>query len=94
MFIDWDKEQTITSFRYLPPQSTPEGTVTHYTLWASTDRSNWKKVASGEFSNIINNPMWQTIKFQPVKAKVLRLDADRLASGEHMAFGDIEIETR
>ena len=94
MMIDWDTEQTITSFRYLPPQNTREGTVTHYTLWASTDWSNWTKVASGEFSNIVNNPIWQTIKFQPVKAKILRLDADRLASGERMAFGDIEIETK
>ena len=94
MMIDWDAEQTITSFRYLPPQNTREGTVTHYTLWASTDWSNWKKVASGEFSNIVNNPIWQTIRFQPVKAKILRLDADRLASGERMAFGDIDIETK
>ena len=52
MMIDWDKEQTITSFRYLPPQTSREGTVTHYSLWASTDWQNWKKVAQGEFSNI------------------------------------------
>ena len=94
MMIDWDSEQTITSFRYLPPQNTHEGTITHYSLWASTDWSNWTKVASGEFSNIVNNPIWQTIRFQPVKAKILRLDADRLASGERMAFGDIDIETK
>ncbi|MBR2101900.1 MAG: alpha-L-fucosidase [Prevotella sp.] len=91
MMIDWDNEQTITSLRYLPPQNTREGTVTHYTLWASTDWANWTKVASGEFSNIVNNPIWQTIRFQPVKAKILRLDADRLASGERMAFSDIEV---
>ncbi len=93
MMIDWDTEQTITSLRYLPPQNTREGTVTHYTLWASTDWANWTKVASGEFSNIVNNPIWQTIRFQPVKAKILRLDADRLASGERMAFSDIEVRT-
>ncbi len=33
MLIDWDTEQTITSFRYLPPQNTKDGLVTHYTLW-------------------------------------------------------------
>ena len=91
MLIDWDTEQTITAFRYLPPQTTREGTVTHYSLWASTDWSNWTKVASGEFSNIVNNPIWQTIKFAPTKAKMLRLDADRLAEGERMAFGDFEV---
>ena len=93
MLIDWDSEQTITSFRYLPPQTTHEGTVTHYTLWSSTDWSHWTKLASGEFSNIVNNPIWQTIKFQPVKARILKLDADRLASGERMAFGDFDVVT-
>ena len=94
MMIDWETEQTVTSFRYLPPQTTREGTVTHYTLWASTDWAKWTKVASGEFSNIVNNPIWQTIKFEPVKAKILRLDAERLAEGCRMAFGDFEVVTQ
>ena len=72
MLIDWDTEQTITSFRYLPPQESKDGTVTHYTLWA---------------------PIWQTIKFQPVKARIFKLDADRLASGERMGYGDVEVIT-
>ena len=91
MMIDWDSEQTITAFRYLPPQATREGIVTHYSLWASTDWANWTKVASGEFSNVVNNPIWQTIKFAPTKAKILRLDADRLADGDRMAFSDFEV---
>ena len=93
MIIDWDSEQTITSFRYLPPQDSRNGTVTHYTLWASSDWNKWTKLASGEFSNIVNNPIWQTIKFAPVKAKILRLDADRLGEGERMGYGDIEVVT-
>jgi alpha-L-fucosidase len=48
-------------------------------------------VASGEFSNIVNNPIWQTIKFPSVKARILRLDAESLAEGERMAFDDIEV---
>ena len=91
MMIDWDTEQTITAFRYLPPQNTREGLVTHYSLWASSDWQHWTKLASGEFSNIVNNPIWQTIKFAPTKAKILRLDADQLAEGDRMAFGDIEV---
>ena len=93
MMIDWDTEQTISAFRYLPPQNTKDGTVTHYTLWASTDWTNWTKLASGEFSNIVNNPIWQTIKFPTAKARILKLDADRLASGERMAFDDFEVVT-
>ena len=91
MMIDWDTEQTITAFRYLPPKNTREGLVTHYTLWASTDWANWTKLAQGEFSNIVNNPIWQTIKFAPTKARVLRLDADHLAEGDRMTFGDIDV---
>ena len=91
MIVDFDNEKTITSFRYLPPKDTKEGMVTHYSLWASSDWQDWEKLASGEFSNIVNNPIWQTIKFNLVKAKILRLDADRLAEGERMAFNDIEV---
>ena len=93
MMIDWDTELTITSFRYLPPQNTRKGTITHYTLWASTNWADWTKLASGEFSNIVNNPIWQTINFAPVKARILRLDADRLSEGDRMAFDDIEVIT-
>ena len=91
MFIDWDTEQTLTTFRYQPPQD-KEGIITHYTLWGSTDWSNWTKLASGEFSNIVNNPIWQTIKFNPAKVRVLRFEADRLASGNRMGYADIEIK--
>ena len=93
MMIDWDKEQTITSFRYLPPQESRDGTITHYTLWGSTDWSHWTKLASGEFSNIVNNPIWQTIKLKPTKIRMLKFDADLLASGERMGYGDIEVVT-
>ena len=90
MFIDWDTEQTISTFRYLPPQG--DGVITHYTLWGSTDWCNWTKLASGEFSNLVNNPIWQTIKFTPTKVRMLRFEADRLHSGTRMGYGDIEIK--
>ena len=92
MFIDWDTEQEISAFRYLPPQNTKDGIITHYTLWGSTNWSDWTKLASGEFSNIVNNPIWQTIKFNPAKVRVLRFEADRLTSGNRMGYGDIDIK--
>ena len=92
MMIDYDQPKVFTAFRYLPPQNTREGVITHYSLWASSDWKEWKKVASGEFSNIVNNPIWQTINFSPTKAKILRLDAEQLAEGERMAVEDLEVE--
>ena len=91
MMIDYDTEQTVSAFRYLPPQNTKDGIVTHYTLWASSDWSHWEKLASGEFSNIVNNPIWQTIRFAPTKLKILRFEADRLYSGERLSYGDVEV---
>ncbi len=93
MMIDYDEQQTITSFRYLPPQDGGDGIITRYTLWASNDWNRWEKLASGEFSNVVNNPIWQTVNFPPVKARILKFDADRLASGQRMGYGDIEVVT-
>ena len=92
MFIDWDAEQTISTFSYLPPQDGKDGIITHYTLWGSTDWNKWEKLATGEFSNIVNNPIWQTIKFPEVKVRVLRFEADRLAEGKRMGYSDLDIK--
>ena len=92
MFIDWDAEQTISTFRYLPPQDGKNGIITHYTLWGSTDWNKWEKLATGEFSNIVNNPIWQTIKFPEAKVRVLRFEADRLAEGKRMGYSDLDIK--
>lgn len=91
MLMDWDTEQTVTGFRYLPPQDGTSGTITHYTLWGSTDWNNWTKLASGEFSNIVNNPIWQNLTFPATKVRMLKFDADHLADGERMGYDDIEV---
>ena len=93
MLVDWDTEQTVTGFRYLPPQDGSPGTVTHYTLWGSSDWRDWTRLASGEFSNIVNNPIWQTLTFPATKVRMLKLDADRLASGDRMGYDDVEVLT-
>ena len=90
IFIDLDKEKKINGLKYLPPQKNSEGTIINYTVWISTDWSNWEKVATGEFSNIINNPIWQSINFKPINAKIIRLEADRM-NGNRIAYEDIEI---
>lgn len=91
LMIDLGGTQTVTAFRYLPPQDGRTGMVTHYSLYTSEDWSNWKKVASGEFSNIVNNPIWQTVQFAPTKARVMRLDAEVLAEGDKMRMDDFEV---
>lgn len=91
MAIELGGEKTISGIRYLPPTLSKDGTVTHYSVFVSSDWSDWRKVATGEFSNIVNNPIWQTVTFSPEKACVVLIQADRLAQGAHMAYSDIEI---
>ena len=90
IFIGLDEEKEINGIKYLPPQKSSEGTITNYTIWTSRDWTNWEKVATGEFSNIINNPIWQTVNFNPVRASVIRLEADKM-EGKRIAYEDLEI---
>ena len=90
IFIDLEKETDITGVKYLPPQQNSEGTIINYSIYVSPDWNKWEKVGTGEFSNVINNPIWQTVNFNPVKGRVIRLEADRM-EGSRVAYEDIEI---
>ena len=91
MFVTLNDEATVTGFRYLPPQDSKEGLVTHYRISATTDWQKWETLGEGEFSNIVNNPIWQTVRCQPTRAKIIRVEGLRLAQGERMGYSDIEV---
>jgi alpha-L-fucosidase len=55
------------------------------------DFADFSKLSSGEFSNIVNNPIWQSVRFDAAKVRVLKFEADKLASGERMGYGDVEV---
>ncbi|WP_106828952.1 alpha-L-fucosidase [Parabacteroides pacaensis] len=82
--LDLGAEQTISSFTYLPDQNdSAKGMVTDYELFVGSDPNVVsKKVAAGEFSNIKNNPIEQTIHFIPVKARYIRFVAKRLVEDQ------------
>ena len=93
IMIELDGQKTVKGFRYLPPQQQDaEGIITRYSFWAMVD-GNWKKITEGEFSNIVNNPIWQKVNVSPVKTNLLRIDAESLHSGQRAAYGDIDILT-
>ena len=94
MFVTLNDEATITGFRYLPPQDSKEGIVTHYRIAASIDWNHWETLGDGEFSNIVNNPIWQTIRCKPTRAKIIRVEAMRLAQGNRMGYSDVEVITQ
>ena len=93
MFVTLQDEQTVTGFRYLPPQDSKEGLVTHYRISATTDWKKWETLGEGEFSNIVNNPIWQTLRCKPTRAKVIRVEGLKLAQGGRMGYSDIEVIT-
>lgn len=72
--VDLQEEQFINGFQYLPEnKSGAIGLILNYQFSVSTDGKNWKKVAEGEFANIRNNPVLQTISFQAVKSRYVKL---------------------
>lgn len=75
--FDLKKEKDISSFHYLPDQSFQKrGYISHYELWCGDTPDNMNiKLASGEFSNIYNNPIVQSINFKKVRTRYLMFKA-------------------
>lgn len=73
--IDLRRPTALAGFSYLPPEEvgTP-GTVTNYELYVADQPGQWRRVdLSGEFSNIVNNPIEQFVKFaEPIEARYVR----------------------
>jgi alpha-L-fucosidase len=85
--IDLGEEVNLQGFNYLPDQGRwNPGIIRHYELSVSPDGKNFgKPVASGEFGNIANSPIWQTVTFDAVKARYIRLRAISEAFGADRA---------
>lgn len=94
--FDLGEERTITSFHYLPDQSEyNKGLVSSYELSAGTDANlaNCAVIAGGEFSNIKNNPILQSVFFTPVKARYVVLKATKMVTpGEAIGMAEIGIQ--
>lgn len=76
--IDLGKTVTLNSFTYAPAKAEAKPTMAfRYKFFVSVDGKNWKEVpTSGEFSNIMHNPLPQTVAFnQKVQARFIKLEA-------------------
>ena len=92
LVIDLGKEETLKGFKYLPDQGDwANGIITNYQFYISTDNQNWDLVSEGEFSNIKNNPLWQTKTFKSAKARYIKLRALKNTK-ENNAVGYAEID--
>ena len=94
MFIGLEGMKRVKGFNFLPDQVHREGMPLEYALLGSPDDGQtWIELSKGEFSNIINNPIWQNLSFEARDLKLLRLDCLRITSGENIYYDDLEIIT-
>lgn len=86
--LDLGRVMEISSFNYLPDQSFQKrGLISNYELWCGDSLDNLnKKLSYGEFSNIQNNPIMQTIRFKPIKTRYLKLKAIRMINPNDEIF--------
>ena len=93
--IDLGESIDLKGFTFLPMQARyPSGIITNYSVEISQDGKTWKEIASGEFSNIVNSPIEQQVRFESVSARFIRLKAVKTADGNPATFGEIGILTR
>ncbi|MGX1930937.1 alpha-L-fucosidase [Flagellimonas sp. 2504JD4-2] len=93
--IDLGKQYTLSGFSYWPIQERWSfGIIMEYEFLTSNNNTNWNRVSKGEFSNVVNNPIEQTIRFAPSTGRFIKLRAIKLAGDDPRAsFGDIGIIT-
>jgi len=95
LVIDLGKTEILTGFRYLPDQSAwNPGIIAAYEFYVSADGQQWKKVSEGEFANIKNNPLWQTVTFTSVNARYIKLNALKNTDNTNeVGYADIDVVT-
>ncbi|MBN1855034.1 MAG: discoidin domain-containing protein, partial [Pirellulales bacterium] len=93
--IDLGRELSLCGFRYFPDQGLwGPGIITDYEFYVSNDNAEWKLVSHGEFSNIKNNPLWQTKKFALVNARYIRLRAlENTENNSNIGYAEVDIIT-
>ncbi|MDO5608668.1 MAG: alpha-L-fucosidase [Capnocytophaga sp.] len=91
--IDMGQSAMLSGFSYLPPQDRwAYGTIKEYVFELSIDGKRWTKVAEGEFGNIKNNPVQQTVRFAPHQARYFRFRSTAITDDSNAAaFGEIGI---
>ena len=78
LVIDLGSPVSLGAFTYAPAKAEAKPTMAfRYKFFVSLDGNNWKEVpSSGEFSNIMHNPLPQTVSFkEKVKARFIKLEA-------------------
>ncbi|WP_297336480.1 alpha-L-fucosidase [Algoriphagus sp.] len=93
--VDLGEKIKLTGFTYFPMQSRyPSGHITRYLFEISQDGRNWVPVSEGEFSNVVNSPIEQVVRFQAKEAKYIKLKALQTADGNAATAAELGILTK
>ena len=95
LLIDLQEERMVSSLHFLPDQGEPnKGLIANYEIRVGTSKDAVNQlVKSGEFSNIQNNPVMQSVFFTPVKTRYIELKATRMIhAGEPMGFAELGVK--
>ena len=95
LLIDLQEERLVSSLHFLPDQGEPnKGLIANYEIRVGTSKEAVNQlVKAGEFSNIQNNPVMQSVFFTPVKARYIELKATRMIrAGEPMGFAELGVK--
>ncbi len=95
IIIDLGESYELKGFTYLPIQDRyPFGIITDYEFAVSSNNRSWKTVSKGEFGNVVNNRILQTINFKPTTGRYIKLKAIMVDGEDHTAsFGEVGVIT-
>ncbi|MDH5604596.1 MAG: discoidin domain-containing protein, partial [Cyclobacteriaceae bacterium] len=94
--IDLGGEYEVRGITYLPAQERyPAGFIQEYEIHVGREENGvYRKVAGGEFSNILNNPTLREISFDRVRCKYIKFRAVKPIEGHTRAgFAEVGVLT-
>lgn len=96
LIIDLGEYHTISGITYLPIQERwISGFISTYEIFISQDGKDFgKPVATGEFSNILNNPIEQEVSFGALEGRYVKFRAVSVVEGHNtVGFAEVGVIT-
>lgn len=84
--IDFGEAIAFSGLTYLPDQARwSRGIALNYQIYTSNNGEDWTRLTAGDFSNIRNNPITQTIQFgKKVTTRFLKFATNTAADGQEV----------
>ncbi|QNA43764.1 alpha-L-fucosidase [Lacibacter sediminis] len=93
IIIDMFTDQSFSSFIYQPrTDGKKEGIADQYSFYISKDGKLWELAVAGEFSNIVNNPIEQSVPVgKTLKARFIKFEAKRVVEGNRLTIAEVGV---